>query len=157
MKRCSGLVICLALMIALAVSLVSVGVELEEWLGLHPRVDKQIEKAIEKIEKEIDKAAEKIEKAIEKYTEKIKKAESHEKMVGYAKEAEKHVFKVLEHLEKETAKALEKVEKKIEKVLNILAAKVEKDLGIKLYDITVFNEELGISVTFDPIHLCGFR
>ncbi|KPJ58747.1 MAG: hypothetical protein AMJ46_13665, partial [Latescibacteria bacterium DG_63] len=86
-----------------------------------------------------------------------KKAESHEKMVGYAKDAEKHVFKALEHLEKETEKALKKVQKKIEKVLEVLAAKVEKDLGIKPYDITVYNEKLGISITFDPIHLCGFR
>ena len=50
----------------------------------------------------------------------------------------------------------QRVERYILGVLRVL----ERVLGpgkVKTFDITVCNEEVGRCVTFDPIHLCGFR
>ncbi len=83
--------------------------------------------ALEFIEEYLDSVVKKAIKAIQK-------ADSYEEMVKIAERVDRIVRRTLEKLEGIVGRG-----------------------KVKAFEITVCNEKVGRCVTFDPIHLCGFR
>ena len=86
------------------------------------------------VDREIAKANAKIDRIVSRAVEKIEEADTYNQMVRLAKAAEAKVFRVVEKLERK-----------------IGPVEFEK------FYVTVYNEDVGKSVTFDPIHICGHR
>ncbi len=53
-----------------------------------------------------------------------------------------------------------KIAERVDRIVRSMLEKLESKLGpgeVEAFEITVCNEKVGRCVTFDPIHLCGFR
>ena len=85
-------------------------------------------------DREIAKANAKIDRIVSRAVGKIEEADTYRQMVTFARSAEASVFRVL--------------------------AKLERKIGpveFEKFYVTVYNDKVGKSVTFDPIHICSCR
>ena len=79
------------------------------------------------------------------------------------------IEKYLDSVVKKAVKAIQnadsyeemvKIAERVDRIVRDTLEKLERKLGpgkVKAFEITVCNEKVGRCVTFDPIHLCGFR
>ncbi len=86
------------------------------------------------VDREIAKANAKIDRIVSRAVEKIEEADTYRQMVTFARSAEASVYRVVDRLQGKIG-----------------------PVEFEAFYVTVRNDEVGESVTFDPIHICGHR